>query len=187
MATLTFEEKLVKAGQIRQKHLYPPAKKASDAPDTGVTILKKSAYFVIKDCADVTQKYLPHLVYSSMGNPLSELKDVFTKSDIMKFVGRSSEQPWTKQLLNIILTDIGTVQYRVVTGEATDGDVDLGAPPVFDYADIGDSDVDVYGDYNNEGLDDPVDNSDDEDAGGQVDVEDSTAVIEKLIEVFNAK
>ena len=83
-----------------------------------------------------------------MGNPLSELKDVFTKSDIMKFVGRSSEQPWTKQLLNIILTDIGTVQYRAVTGEATDGDVDVDAPPVFDYADMGDGDVDVYGDYN---------------------------------------
>ncbi len=187
MATLTFEEKLVKAGKIRQKHLYPAAKKASDAPDTGVTILKKSAYFVIKDCADVTQKYVPHLVYSSMGNPLSDLKGVFTKSDIMKFVGRSSEQPWTKQLLNIILTDIGTVQYRVVTGQATDGDSDVGAPPVFDYADMGDDDVDVYGDYNNEGLDDLDDNDDVDDTGGQVDVEDSTAVIEKLIEVFDAK
>ena len=187
MATLTFEEKIVKAGKIRQKHLYAPAKKASDAPDTGVTILKKSAYFVIKDCADVTQKYLPHLVYSSMGNPLSDLKGVFTKSDIMKFVGRSSEQPWTKQLLNIILTDIGTVQYRIVTGAATDGDVEVSSTPVFDYADLGDGEVDVYGDYNNEGLDEPDVVDDADDAGGQVDVEDSTAVIEKLIEVFDAK
>ena len=63
---MTFEEKLIKAGKIRQKHLMVPAKKASGAPDTGVTILKKSAYFVIKDCADVTQKYLPHLVYSCL-------------------------------------------------------------------------------------------------------------------------
>jgi hypothetical protein len=182
---MTFEEKLIKAGQIRQKNLHAPAQKASNAPDTGVTILKKSAYYVIKDCADVTEKYLPHLVYSSMSNPLALLKGKFTKSDIMKFVGRADEQPWTKQLLNIILTDVGTVQYRAATGRPTDEDVSTGTP-VFDYADMGDADIDVYGDYNNEGLDDPVED-DDDNSEDHVDVEDATAIIEKLMEVFDAK
>ena len=182
---MTFEEKLVKAGNVRQKHLMAPAKKASSAPDTGVTILKKSAYFVIKDCADVTQKYVPHLVYSSMENPLAQLQGKFTKSDIIKFVGRSAEQPWAKQLLNIILTDIGTVQYRLASGAPTDGDVQTSLVPVFDYTEPSE-DVDVYGDYNNEGLDDPEEETV-EDTAEHLDVDDSTAVIEKLIEVFKAK
>ena len=182
---MTFEEKLIKAGKFRQKHLMVPAKKASGAPDTGVTILKKSAYFVIKDCADVTQKYLPHLVYSSMENPLAELIGKFTKSDIIKFVGRSSEEVWTKQLLNIILTDIGTVQYRLASGNPTDGDVETNIVPVFDYAEPAE-DIDVYGDYNNDGLDDE-DQETEEETVEHVSVDDSTAVIEKLIEVFHVK
>jgi hypothetical protein len=182
---MTLEEKLIKAGNIRQKHLMVPSKKASNAPDTGVTILKKSAYFVIKDCADVTQKYLPHLVYSSMENPLVQLKGKFTKSDVIKFVGRSAEEAWTKQLLNIMLTDVGTVQYRLASGSPTDGDIETSLVPVFDYNEPGE-DIDVYGDYNNEGLDDPEEDIV-EDTMEHVDVNDSTAVIEKLIEVFEAK
>ena len=128
---MTFEEKLIKAGTVRQKSLLIPSKKASSSPDTGVTILKKSAYFVIRDCADVTQKYLSHLMYGSLNDPINHLKGLFTQAEIIDFVGRSKEDRWTKQLLNIILTDIGTLQYRLVTGTPTDGDAAPITSPVF--------------------------------------------------------
>ena len=89
-------------------------------------------------------------------------------------------------MLNIILTDIGTVQYRVATGRSIDEDVQSNTVPEFDYADISDSEADVYGDYNNEGLEDPVETSDD-DVLEHIDVDDGTAIIEKLMEVFDAK
>ena len=113
------------------------------------------------------------------------MKNKFTKSDIIKFVGRSAEEPWSKQLLNIILTDIGTVQYRMASGNPTDGDIETSLVPVFDYT-TAEEDVDVYGDYNNEGLEEPEEETVEE-SMDQVDVDDSTAVIEKLIEVFGAK
>mgnify|MGYP006111807811 FL=1 len=120
-----------------------------------------------------------------MENPLVQLKGKFTKSDVIKFVGRSAEEAWTKQLLNIMLTDVGTVQYRLASGSPTDGDIETSLVPVFDYNEPGE-DIDVYGDYNNEGLDDPEEDIV-EDTMEHVDVNDSTAVIEKLIEVFEAK
>ena len=182
---MTFEEKLIKSGVIRQKNLLVPSRKASAAPDTGVTILKKSAYFVIKDCADVTHKYLPHLIYSSLDNPINHLKGLFTQAEIIDFVGRSKEDRWTKQLLNIILTDIGTVQYRLVTGSSTDGDSAPKTTPVFDYSTV-DEEEDVYGDYNDDGLDEDT-VVEVEQPKVEINVDDVTAIINKLIEVFDAK
>ena len=181
---MTFEQKLIKAGSIRQKNLFAPAKKASSAPDTGVKILKKSAYFVIKDCADITQKYLPHLLYSSMETPISTLKGKFTQAEIIDFVGRSKEDRWTKQLLNIILTDIGTVQYKLATGSTTDSDAEPIVETVFDYSE---EEEDVYGDYNNDGLDEPDTVIEVEQPEAEINVDDVSAIITKLIEVFDAK
>ena len=46
---MTFEEKIIKNSSIRQGKLMRPAKIAFDKPDTGVTINKKGAYYLIKD------------------------------------------------------------------------------------------------------------------------------------------
>ena len=46
---MTFEEKILKNCNIRQKNLLRPAKIASEKPDTGVTINKRGAYFLIQD------------------------------------------------------------------------------------------------------------------------------------------
>tara|TARA_R110002051_G_scaffold289484_1_gene352535 strand:- start:111 stop:659 length:549 start_codon:yes stop_codon:yes gene_type:complete len=182
---MTFEETLIKSGLVRQKNLLGPSTKASAAPDTGVTILKKSAYYVIRDCADITQKYLPHLIYSSLDKPINHLRGKFSQAQIIDFVGRSKTDRWTKQLLNIVLTDIGTVQYKLATGSATDIDAEQITSPVFDYGSIND-DEDVYGDYNDDGLE-VADIIDVEQPKSEVNVDDVTSIINKLIEIFEAK
>ena len=98
---------------------------------------------------------------------------------------RSKEEAHTRQLLHVILTDIGSAQYK----SATDIPV---APvegttietPQHDYS-ITDDD-DVYGDYE---MDDDVVASEPVvvEAKAEVNVDDVTAVINKLIEIFDAK
>ena len=183
---MTLEEKVLKNCSIRQKNLLRPAKIACSKPDTGVTINKRGAYFLIKDCADVTLKYAAHLAYSSFNSPLTQLKGKFTQSEIIDFVGRSKEEAHTRQLLHIILTDIGSAQYKSAT--------DVPVAPVegttvatasHDYT-IKD-DEDVYGDYDLDDDDKLVAEPVSVDAKAEVNVDDVTAVINKLIEVFNAK
>ena len=182
---MTFEEKILKNSNIRQKNLLRPAKLASNKPDTGVTINKRGAYFLIQDCAKVTLNYVSHLAYSSFNSPLTQLKGKFTQAEIIDFVGRSKEEANTRQLLHIILTDIGSAQYKSATDipvapvEGITVDV-----PQHDYT-IKD-DEDVYGDYD---LEDDVQSAEPVkvEAKAEVNVDDVTAVINKLIEVFNAK
>lgn len=183
---MTFEEKIINNCNIRQKNLMRPARIACDKPDTGVTILKKGAYFLIRDAADVTLKYLPHLAYSSYASPINELKGKFSQSEIIDFAGRSKEDPETRQLLHIILTDIGCAQYKVATSISDPKPIEgTTVPiPVHDYS-IDDDDADVYGDYDVEDTDvapQPIV----VDAKEEVDVDDITGVINKLIEVFQA-
>jgi len=182
---MTFEEKILKNCEIRQKNLLRPAKIASEKPDTGVTINKRGAYFLIQDCAKVTLNYVAHLAYSSFSSPITQLKGKFTQAEIIDFVGRSKEEPHTRQLLHIILTDIGSAQFKSATDvpvapvEGTTIEV-----PTHDYTIKGDEDV--YGDYD---LEEDVIASEPVkvEAKAEVNVDDVTAVINKLIETFNAK
>ena len=147
--------------------------------------MKKGAYFLIKDCADVTLKYAAHLAYSSFNSPLTQLKSKFTQSEIIDFVGRSKEEAHTRQLLHIILTDIGSAQYKSATDipiapvEGTTVEV-----PQHDYSIV--DGEDVYGDYE---IDDDVVAAEPVtvEAKAEVNVDDVTAVINKLIDIFNAK
>jgi len=75
----TFEEVILSVANIRQGNLLIPAKLAAEKPDTGVKILKKSAYYVIKDCASITCQYVPFLAYASIDKPLEGLKGFPTK------------------------------------------------------------------------------------------------------------
>ena len=172
---MTFEEKIIKNSKIRQKNLMRPAKIAFENPDTGVTINKKGAYFLIKDSADITVKYLSHLSYASYSNPISDLKGKFTQSEIIDFVGRAKEENFTNQLLSIILTDIGvTTPVAQVVTETASEEIDLSF----------DDDEDVYGDYE-------TDESEQEESSAvpqeSIDIKDASIVIQKLIEVFEAK
>lgn len=182
---MTFEEKILKNCDIRERNLLRPANIAAKKPDTGVTINKRGAYFLIQDCAKVTLKYTAHLAYSSFSSPITQLKGKFTQAEIIDFVGRSKEEAHTRQLLHIILTDIGSAQFKSATDipvEPIPGNTT--EIPQHDYT-IKDNE-DVYGDYDLEDdaiAAEPVK----VEAKAEVNVDDVTAVINKLIEVFNAK
>jgi len=140
-----------------------------------VTINKKGAYFLIKDSADITVKYLPLLSYGSFKNPINDLKGKFTQSEIIDFVGRAKEESYTNQLLSVILTDIGCTQpITQVVDEDESEELDLS------FSD----DEDVYGDYETE---EEVTIKSSSTATQAIDVKDASIVIQKLIEVFNAK
>ena len=172
---MTFEEKIISNSEIRQSKLLRAANIASEKPDTGVKILKKGAYYLIKDAADITKQYLAHLCYGSYKDPLGDLKGKFTQAEIIDFVGRAKEESYTNQLLNIILTDIGCTQpiTQIVDDDKTD-ELDLSY----------NEDEDVYGDYE---TDEDVSVSSTTTTTEIIDIEDASVVIQKLIEVFNAK
>jgi hypothetical protein len=172
---MTFEEKIISNSDIRQKNLMRPAKIASEKPDTGVTIIKKGAYYLIKDSADITIKYLPLMCYGSFASPLTSLKGKFTQSEIIDFVGRAKEESYTNQLLSVILTDIGCTQpiTQVIDDEKTDElDLTFG------------EDEDVYGDYETE---EDVSLTSASTTTEVIDIQDASIVIQKLIQVFDAK
>ena len=172
------EDKIIKNCTVRQRNLMRAAKLASDKPDTGVKILKKGAYFVIRDCADITHKYLSLLAYGSYEDPIVNLKGKFTENEIIDFVSRSSKEYHTKQLLNVIFADVfakerGTyIKQTPVTED------------VLDFTETGEED-DIYGDY--EYDDSEQTSSDVLPQPTDVDMTDGTAIIEKLIEVFAVK
>jgi hypothetical protein len=173
---MTFEEKIIKNSSIRQGKLMRPAKIAFDKPDTGVTINKKGAYYLIKDSADITIQYLAHLCYGSYNEPINELKGKFTQSEIIDFVGRSKEEKNTNQLLSIILADLGYVSQSFEVDVIDEEELDLT---------IDEDEDDVYGDYETETTStaskSPASESE------PLDINDVSGVIQKLIEVFAAK
>ena len=173
---MTLEEKIINNSKIRQNKLLRAANIASEKPDTGVKILKKGAFYLIKDAADITKQYLAHLCYGSYAEPLKELKGKFTQAEIIDFVGRAKEEKNTNQLLNIILTDIGSTQVSSVT-EIVEEEQELDLS-------IDDDIEDVYGDYEAESSSSKVESTSTTES---VDVTDASGVINKLIEVFNAK
>ena len=175
---MTFEEKIIKNSGIRQSKLMRPAKIAFEKPDTGVTINKKGAYYLIKDSAEVTIQYLVHLCYGSYKDPIKELKGKFTQSEIIDFVGRSKEEKNTNQLLSIILADIGCINQTFdVVEEVEEEEIDLT---------ISDDEDDVYGDYESEPTA-TTSSTKSSTSDEPLDINDVSGVIQKLIEVFEAK
>jgi len=174
-----FEEKIIKNCGVRQRNLMRPAKLASEKPDTGVKILKRGAYFVIRDCADITQNYLSLLAYGSYKDPIEELQQKFTENEIIDFVPRSSKEVYTKQLLNNIFADVFAKERGTYVKVESTPEVEL------DFTE-GDDEDDIYGDYE---FDDDEVSSSSSDLPQPIDLDmsDGTAIIEKLIEVFNVK
>jgi hypothetical protein len=136
----TFEEIIVENCSFRQKTLLRPAKIAAQAPDTGVEIKSKSAYHVIKDCADLAIKYLPIYAWSWYEDPVTELKDKMSEKAIRDFIKRVSNKTDEnyrplQHLLDVVVTSIkntGIVVPETVSNSISD--------------DIDDID-DIYGDY----------------------------------------
>lgn len=174
---MSFEDKIIANSKIKQAKLMRPAKIASKKPDNGVTIVNKSAYFVIRDCADVTQKYLTLLCYGSYADPIADLRGKFVERDIIDFVSRSQadENAHLRHLLYVIFTDVARKEglYNKTT------------PPEPVKLDLSEDTDDIYGDY------DYVDDTDQPEQSlditlVDIDITDGKAVIDKLIDVFGA-
>jgi hypothetical protein len=177
---MKFEEKILSTSKIKERMLIKPSSIAMVKPDTGVEIRKKSAYYVIRDCATIAHDYIPLKCYSSIKNPIASLNGQFTKADIIDFVARSKSHKHTKQLLWVVFSDI----YKV---EADEWEAPP-APVETEELNI-DADADgedIYGDY---GYGDEEFNSANESivpVKPPVDLGDGEAVIAKLIAVFGA-
>lgn len=104
--TMKFIDLILQNSQIREAKLYGPSKKAAERPETGITIQNPSAFHVIKDCATLANKYLPHFVFGHYANPFEVLKGKFTKNDITEFIGEANSDIVMFQLLTLILDKI---------------------------------------------------------------------------------
>lgn len=173
---MKFEQHILDASEIRQKNLLLPAKQAFEHPDTGVKILKKSAYYVIKDCASIALNYTVHLAYSSLSDPLNQLKGKFTKEDIQDFVDRSKQEAHTNQLLSLIFADINKIAPPKVT-------VNVDRGPKFNF----NNEDEPYGDYDYDGYLDPDDyvESDPEVIIEKIDMNDSSKIVKMLVQTFS--
>jgi hypothetical protein len=99
---MKFITKLLESSELKYAKLYQPAHKAYDKPDTGITIQHPGAFNVIKDCADVTIKYLPHYVFGAYAFPFVSLKGKFKKPDIEEFIKKCRDDYALNQLLILI-------------------------------------------------------------------------------------
>jgi hypothetical protein len=100
---MKFIEKLIENTELKESKLYAAAQKCFAKPDTGITIQHKGAYNVIKDCANVTIRYLPHYIFGAYANPFDTLKGKFTKLEIEEFVKKSRDDYALEQLLTLIV------------------------------------------------------------------------------------
>ena len=178
---LEVENAILKATKIRQRNLLPAARQAAHTPDTGVQILKKSAYYVIRDCASIACKYVPILAYAYISDPLKTLKGKFTKEGILDFVTRSRDEMHTKQLLTLIFADIN----KTAPPRDPRVTVKLDEGPKWEF----DNSDGPYGDYDYDGYltEDDYKSKDPEvniEQIARIDMANESAVVNKLVEVF---
>jgi hypothetical protein len=100
---MKFIEVILENSKLKEAKLFAPAKKAANNPETGITIQNKSAYHVIKDCANITIKYLPLYVFAHYDCFFTELSGKFKRKDIEEFVSGAEKDIVLNQLLILIL------------------------------------------------------------------------------------
>ena len=103
---MKFIDILLSSSQAKESKLVGPATKASTNPETGITINNPAAYHVIKDCAKLAIKYLPHYVFGLYANPFEVLKGKFERKDIDEFVKAALSDMVLNQLLSLIIDKI---------------------------------------------------------------------------------
>lgn len=93
---------LENSSEIKAK-LYGPAKKAFEAPDTGITIVKPAAYRVIKDCAETTLLFLPIEIFLKYKSPIQSLKNKFSRDQVIDLYNRTTTDYVAKILFQLIV------------------------------------------------------------------------------------
>jgi len=111
---MRFIDTILENSPVREAKLYGPAKKASETPDNGITIQNPAAYHVIQDCANMTQKYLPHYIFGLYANPFEELKGKFNYQNVKEFVDAAYSDMVLNQLLLLILDKVKKLPMAMV-------------------------------------------------------------------------
>jgi hypothetical protein len=131
---MKFIEIILENSKIKEAKLFSAAKKAANNPETGITIQNKSAYHVIKDCANITMKYLPHYVFANYECFFTELSGKFKRKDIEEFVSGAEKDIVLNQLLILILElNGGFVEETPKVSVSDNNDLEIGDP----YGDYG--------------------------------------------------
>jgi hypothetical protein len=115
---MRFLDIIIENSPVKEAKLFNPAKKCSEAPDSGVTIQNPAAYHVIKDCANMTVKYLPHYVFGVYANPISDLSGKFNYQNIKEFVDAAYSDVILNQLLLLILDKVRKLPMSITTSSA---------------------------------------------------------------------
>jgi len=177
---MKFESKILELSSIKERNLVGPSAIAMVKPDTGVEIKKKSAYYVIRDCATLAHDYIAHKCYASIDNPIQTLHGAFSKGDIIDFVARTKDEDHTRQLLWIIFSDIYKLEAEDWTPppepaatEVLEIDADAQGADIYQDYGYGDEDWD-----DGDELAMPV--------APPTDLGDGEAIIAKLVAVFGA-
>ena len=178
---MKFESKILELSTIKERNLVGPSAIAMVKPDTGVEIKKKSAYYVIRDCATLAHDYIAHKCYASIDKPIQALHGSFSKGDIIDFVARTKDEDHTRQLLWIIFSDIYKLEAddwvpppEPVGTEILEIDADAQGSDI--YQDYGYGDDEEWDDGSN--IEMPV--------APPTDLGDGEAIIAKLVAVFGA-
>lgn len=100
---MEFIKIILENSNLKEAKLYNAARKAAANPEIGITIENKAAYFVIRDCANITLNYLPHFVFGSYQNPFESLKGKFKREVIAEFVKQAETSLPHNQLLHAII------------------------------------------------------------------------------------
>ena len=100
---MEFIKTLLQHGTIREAKLLNSATKAAANPEIGVTITHPAAFHVIKDCAGVASKYIPHMVWGALDDPFKVLQGKFSKKSIQELVAKSSADVAASQLITLIM------------------------------------------------------------------------------------
>lgn len=100
---IRIEDVILSVSTETKAKLYLPAKKAFEAPDTGITIVKPAAYKVIKDCAETTLLFLPIEIFLKFKSPVQSLKGKFNREQVIDLYNRTTTDSAAKILFQLIL------------------------------------------------------------------------------------
>ena len=112
---MNFIDAIIQNSQVREARLYQPSKKAMENPETGVVIQNPSAFHVIKDCATLANKYLPHYIFGLYANPFEVLKGKVLYNDVVEFVKAAMSDVVMNQLLILMLEKIKKSPVQIYT------------------------------------------------------------------------
>jgi hypothetical protein len=126
------EQIILENSSEKQAKLLAPAQRAHKKPDIGVEIQNKSAYYVIRDCAMITQKYLVHHIWSSYPDPFEALKGKFTKDNVTDFLKRAEKDDAVKQLKHTIIGDI-RAKFDTTVATSTNFDYSMEEEDIYKY------------------------------------------------------